>query len=125
MSVLPRLILCTVIPLTPFVGRRRKIRCQSDSSDSERCSACANRGIACEKWEPLEEPPASNDQLDSRLQRVERILDRLIGVEEIDGADSDLEAPSGRGSITAPIEGQHQPPLISLFDNAVVCFKFA
>ncbi|KIX04811.1 uncharacterized protein Z518_05682 [Rhinocladiella mackenziei CBS 650.93] len=62
---------------------------------------------------------SSDSGLRARLQRVERLLDRLIEVDDTNESESLPNLGSGDGSVTAPIEGDHQPPLISLFDNAV------
>ncbi|KIW91176.1 uncharacterized protein Z519_08071 [Cladophialophora bantiana CBS 173.52] len=100
--------------------RRRKIRCDLSSNASDICTACAARGIACEKWEHSSDAPDSyNLELSARLRRVESLLEKLTDVESLDAVEAALNVGSGDGSITAPIEGHNHPPLISLFDNAV------
>ncbi|KIW31666.1 uncharacterized protein PV07_03278 [Cladophialophora immunda] len=100
--------------------RRRKIRCDLSSNASDKCTACAGRGIDCERWEHSAEAPDSyNLELSARLRRVESLLEKLTDVESLDAVEAALNVGAGDGSITAPIEGHTHPPLISLFDNAV------
>ncbi|OAP61001.1 hypothetical protein AYL99_06005 [Fonsecaea erecta] len=100
--------------------RRRKIRCDLSSNTTDKCTACAGRGIACEKWEhSADAPDTYNLELGARLRRVESLLEKLTDVESLNTIEAALNVGAGDGSITAPIEGHNHPPLISLFDNAV------
>ncbi|OAG42392.1 hypothetical protein AYO21_03268 [Fonsecaea monophora] len=100
--------------------RRRKIRCDLSTNQSEKCTACAGRGIACERWEHSADAPDSHNlELSARLRRVESLLEKLTDVESLDAVEAALNVGPRGGSITAPIEGPTHSPLISLFDNAV------
>ncbi|KAI1630415.1 hypothetical protein EDD37DRAFT_103745 [Exophiala viscosa] len=97
--------------------RRRKIRCDLNTISSEVCSNCASRNIACESWQDHDGSTESNDpSLLARLQRVESLLDGLTHTD-----DSELieRTPLPAGSVSTPIEGDDNPPVISLFDNAI------
>ncbi|OTB09083.1 hypothetical protein M426DRAFT_316375 [Hypoxylon sp. CI-4A] len=59
--------------------RRRKTRCQFDSSTAEICIGCKARGTTCVSQEfPDEQPQASERGLSQRLSRVEGLLERLV-----------------------------------------------
>jgi hypothetical protein len=64
-------------------------------------------------------PDSSNLELGTRLRRVENLLQRLTDVDS-SAAGTLLDETSVDGSVTAPIEADSHPPLLSLFDNAVV-----
>lgn len=99
-------------------SRRRKIRCDLNTNSSNSCSACASRNIACESWQSHDEGTDTDESdLNARLQRVERLLDALTQADE---SSLNQRTPLPTGSVSTPIEGDDNPPVISLFDNAIV-----
>ncbi|KAK5031782.1 hypothetical protein LTS07_004402 [Exophiala sideris] len=97
--------------------RRRKIRCDLNITSSEICTNCASRNATCESWQDHDETTESNDpSLLARLERVEKLPD---GLTHTDDPSLTERTPLHSGSVTTPIAGDDNPPVISLFDNAI------
>lgn len=58
--------------------KRRKVRCNIASHENAICSNCRRRGTACISQELLDTPvPIVDNQVDSRLGRVEELVEIL------------------------------------------------
>jgi len=125
--------------LTRFSGKRRKVRCQlSTEKHLAACGGCLQRGIICVSQEADpgksgQKESSSSPQIDERLERVEALLDKLVGKEsESEGRDSDarqlLMTPESGTESMATFRDEtavyETGPVISLFENTVVSKYF-
>ena len=60
--------------------KRRKVRCIFATTDDSICKNCSRRGTACISQEHCDEstPSTSSNPVETRLSRVEELLDQLI-----------------------------------------------
>lgn len=117
-----------------LIGRRRKIRCQYDSESESVCIGCRTRGSRCRSQEFVEDEPsdaANSGELGERVGRLENMLEALIHkVDAIydrlgSGSQPPNKPPPSLGiDVITPCATPSHPetaPLLSLFDNAIVC----
>lgn len=117
-----------------LIGRRRKIRCQYDSGSESVCIGCRTRGSRCRSQEFVEDEPSDTvnpGELGERVGRLENMLEALI--QKVDaiydrlgsGSQPSNQLPPSLGiDVITPCATPGRPetaPLLSLFDNAIVC----
>lgn len=87
------------------LGRRRKVKCQLTEEDVEACAECIKSGTKCTLKPPETEGNESaligvgGIQNDSRLERIESLLQRLVDSQEQSQAasrtfESEVNMPS-------------------------------
>lgn len=116
------------------LGRRRKVRCQYDSGSESVCIGCRTRGSRCRSQEFVEDEPsdaANTGGLAERVGRVENMLEVLM--QKVDsvhdklgsGSQPPSKLPPSLGiDVITPCATPSHPetaPVLSLFDNAIVC----
>lgn len=120
------------------LGRRRKIRCQYDSGSESVCIGCRTRGSRCRGQEFVEDEPsdaANNGGLGERVGRLENMLEVLM--QKLDavydrlasGSQPPSKLPTSLGldvitPCTTPCHHHETAPLLSLFDNTIVCTSY-
>jgi hypothetical protein len=98
------------------IGRRRKIRCSFDPGNSTVCSQCQAHGSACVDQRRVTDS-ASVGQYGDLRERVSRLETMVDGL-----ADGTLAQPStGKGLTDLDMVARETVPLMSMFDNAIVC----
>jgi hypothetical protein len=106
------------------------VRCHFVSEGDHSCRECLARGTICRSQEfPEPENPRESDRssLHDRLGRVESLLERVL--RRLDAVDAEEppvvplpEAPDdGDNSSAAVTPANENAPVLSLFDNGVVC----
>ena len=117
------------------LGRRRKVRCQYDAGSKSVCIACQTRGSRCRSQEFVEDGPpdvALTGGLNDRVGRLENMLEAMMqkvdAIYESLGSTSQSpgKIPSSLGidvitPCATPCHPHETAPLLSLFENAVVC----
>lgn len=117
------------------LGRRRKIRCQYDAGSESVCIGCRTRGSRCRSQEFIQDEPSDaaltvalgervgrfENMVEALMQKVDAIYDRLGS-----GSQAPSKSPPSLGiDVVTPCATPGHPhetaPLLSLFDNTIVC----